>query len=108
MSAFRNLQKWVDRELRAAKAGGERILLFIPLLAPLLFASFVGNGSHTVWIVCGAISSAWLIYVMSRVWVMCVASAAKADKKYDDVTRFQLSKEYHDTHSGSGKGRFRK
>ena len=96
MGLLRAIIQWTDRI--AAEDTRSRGLLLFPLLPWLL----VGAHRHLLTIIIASILSlAALVFVAWRFWVVTKAQMAESDRAYDEVGKFELSSEYHETESAT-------
>ena len=94
---------WVDRVLRWNGVRARAVVL--PALIPaMLTAMFEANpimfGVATTWFV------AWCAFVAWRYSIYMREVSTEADRHYDQIGKFQLASEYHETESAtSARGR---
>jgi hypothetical protein len=102
MAILSRLCRFVDWDL--SKTGGVRAgawSLLIAMLPPLAVGAV--NSAYDVGVASlagvASISAIWLVFVGWRGWRLFRATAIKADRKFDQETRFKLPPEYRKSES---------
>ena len=89
---------WVDRVLRWD--GVRARVVVLPALIPAMLTAMI-EANPIVFGVTIAWFVAWSAFVAWRYWIYMREVSAQADRHYDQIGKFQLASEYHDTESAT-------
>jgi hypothetical protein len=98
--AYWAVQHWVDRTWQGTNAKVLLLPAFVPSLIIMLIARDQAKNGLLL-ILQGCWFLLWNGFVAWRGWIKVRADAREADHYYDNVGKYRLSTEYHDSESAT-------